>query len=718
MKKENGLRGIPWGPVAILMIMLLPTQGAIADSDVVAIHEIGALTVTAQKREESGQRIPESLTVLNEMGLSDAGIADMSGLSAHIPNLEFYNFGSRRHSMTFMRGIKSLHVGEPATGYYVDGVNYSKSYMFDFPLFDVERIEVLRGPQGTLYGRNTMAGVISVHTRKPDNETGAALHTMVGSENVKEIRGHVRAPLIQDRLFIGLAGLFSDRDGYMDNTVPGRGDDGRHMEGRAGRAKLRFVPTPAWDITLTMEAQNHDEGAFPFRRTERNSFVTKGVLRADKPYRYSHDFAGSAENSLWGVSLNAVCDTPQVRITSISAYYDYDDKERIDSDFSPLDMTQMAFRLREQTFSQELRFASQESAGSVEWVAGVSGFRLNNRRTTTTDYRPGMAGHPNNPFGLETGSRQLDADGIDEGAALFGQITFPLQKRIRMTLGLGYEYEKADMKTVLRDAPRSGPAVESGTEMMDNDFSAILPKISLSCHPVPEQTFYLTVSRAHRSGGFNTSATGGNPYDEEYSWVYETGSKSRFLNGRITLNLAAFYMDIRDEQITLFDPSENRAYIENAGQSHRMGVEAEIHWEPARGLLLMAAGSVLEARYDRYSDPVAQTDYKGNRVMGVPDYTFSLASQYRCPLWGKWGFFGRAELAGTGNRYFDDANTVKATPHALVNLRLGIEGDHLDLYLWARNVFDRHYILFENVKNGVAEDGEPLSFGVSLACRF
>lgn len=101
MKKENGLRGIPWGPVAILMIMLLPTQGAIADSDVVAIHEIGALTVTAQKREESGQRIPESLTVLNEMGLSDAGIADMSGLSAHIPNLEFYTNKTETHSTKY-----------------------------------------------------------------------------------------------------------------------------------------------------------------------------------------------------------------------------------------------------------------------------------------------------------------------------------------------------------------------------------------------------------------------------------------------------------------------------------------------------------------------------------------------------------------------------------------------------------------------------------------
>jgi iron complex outermembrane receptor protein len=193
------------------------------------VCQMAPVTVTAQKRTENVQDVPDGITVLNEVEIQDAGITDMVSLSTHVPNLEFYDFGSRWHNQTYIRGIKSLPNSEPSTGYYVDGVNYSKSYMFAFPLFDVERIEVLRGPQGTLYGRNTMAGVINVHTKMPDNELAVGLSGSIGSYNDRQLKGYAQSPIITDKLFLGIAGLVSACDGYMENDVPGVGAIDRHQ---------------------------------------------------------------------------------------------------------------------------------------------------------------------------------------------------------------------------------------------------------------------------------------------------------------------------------------------------------------------------------------------------------------------------------------------------------------------------------------------------------
>ena len=158
--------------------------------------------------------------------------------------------------------------------------------------------------------------------------------------------------------------------------------------------------------------------------------------------------------------------------------------------------------------------------------------------------------------------------------------------------------------------------------------------------------------------------------------------------------------------------------MENAGASHRIGAEAEARYAILQGLELTASLGWLEAQYDQYNDPVTGDDFEGNTVFGVPDYNFNVGLQYRRPLWGAWNGFGRVEVSGVGRRYFDDANTVRESPYELINLKLGLEGRHWDGYLWADNLFDRQYRIFENVDRGITEDGKPLAVGVSLAYRY
>ncbi|CCK81460.1 TonB-dependent receptor [Desulfobacula toluolica] len=679
-----------------------------------------SIVVTAQKRTQDLQDVPDSITVLNDTLIEDAQIDDMESLSAHVPGLEFHNFGSRRHSLTFMRGIKSIHSGEPAIGYYVDGVNYSKSYMFDFPLFDVERIEILKGPQGTLYGRNAMAGVINVHTRKPDNEAQSEMGVTVGSDDLTQFKGFLRVPILKDKLFFGLSGLVEKRDGYMENDTDADGEEGRHTEGGAGRLKLRFLPSDVLDILLSLDGQTYDEGVFPFRRTSRNLFVKNGIFPADNNYHYSHDFEGTAETDFWGLSLNVDYTLTLGTLTSSTGYRDFTVDEFIDADFSPLDMTRMNYIQDEKNFSQEFRLASPESESVFNWLAGLYFFKNESKNHSTTYYRSAMAGNPNNPFGAGTGNRLIVSDGTNEGAALFGQGTYTFFKKFDATLGVRYEYEDAEILKCQKDSPDDGSSVSiRAYPSASNNFDALLPKISLGWHVTGNHMVYTTFSGGHRSGGFNTLApSGSTAYEEETSRLYEVGTKLSFLDKKLIMNLSGFYIDIEDEQIAMFDTSLNTSYIVNAGESHRLGIEAEISYTPFPGLDFNAGLTVLEAEYDNYEDTSLGTNYAGNKVFGVPEYSVNMGIQYRCPLRGQWDFLGRMDFAGYGKRYFDDANTVEEKPYCLVNAKIGIEGRHMDIYLWSKNLLDRHHVLFENAGKGFAEDGEPMTIGLTLAYRF
>ncbi len=693
--------------------------GNFASETAESVETLDAMVVTAQKRSQKVQDIPASITVLDAKNIEDARIESMTEISAFTPGLDFRNAGSRRHSFTFMRGIKSIHNQEPAIGYYVDGVSYSKSYMFDFPLFDIERIEILKGPQGTLYGGNAMAGVINVITSEPDNHTSGKLEFDIGNYQQLELKGVVRTPLIKDKLFVGLSGLFEQQDeGFMENDIDADGDEGRHSEGGAGRLKLKYLPTDALDVTLSIDGQSYDEGVFPLRRTSRNAFVKKGVFRADSEHHYSHDFEGTADTEFWGANLKIKYEFPFATLVSITGHRDYEVDEMLDADFSSLDMIRMNYVQEDENFTQELRLVSPEY-GQIQWLTGLYYFSNDAENHSTTYYRSAMAGNPSNPFGTDTGNRLNVSDGTTEGVAVFGQGTYRFRERYDLTLGVRYEYQDAEMGWRQKDSPDHGTSSSTVYPSADNDFTALLPKASLAWHITDNHMVYGTFSGGYRGGGFNKlSPAGRNAYDEENSWLYEIGAKLGFWEQRLVVDLSWFYMDIEDEQITQFDTDLNSAYTVNAGESHRMGIEAEMRCTPISGLDFIAGLTVLEAEYDSYSDPVLGTDYEGNQVFNVPELSGNVGIQYRCPLYGQWNFMGRVDVIGTGERYLDDANTVEESAYALVNGKIGVEGERLDVYLWSDNLLDEDYIVFENTSKGIAEDGAPLTVGVTVGYRW
>lgn len=699
--------------VAAMLIYCTATTLVFADEEERRTDlRLDAVVVKAEKRSEEAQDVPASITVLEEGDLRDMGIRNTDDLAKHVPNLEFNDFGSRRHGLMFLRGIKNLPTSEPSTGFYVDGVNYSKPYMFNFPLFDVERVEVLKGPQGTLYGRNTVGGVINVFTRDPGNEVISSAGTTFGNFEQKEVRGSWSGPLVEDRLFMGVYGMAASRDGYMENDVDTGGRNGRYQDGMAGRVKLRYLANEDWEIGMILDAQQHEDGAYSARRTRRNSLVKAGTVGTDRRRHYSHDFEGEQKNDCWGATLNSRYETGLGTFHSITGYRDFDSDEDIDADFSPLDVMRKRYVQRDSDFSQEFRLSSPEGNDPFKWLVGTYVFNLDSQTEVTN--RMGVA-HASPGMKVV-----FDTDRRNTGAAGFGQGTYTFFDKLDLTLGLRYEYEHAEAVADQLNTPAGGPTTRVAHTDDSMHFTALLPKLSLAWHFNDDHMIYGTISRAHRSGGFNDASApaGKQAYEEEYSWLYEVGLKSMFMDDRLMFNLSGFYTAIDDEQLPLFKTGTMQSYIDNAGKSYRTGVEIESRYKLTEEFDLSANFSWIEARFEEYEDPAIGADYAGNRVFLVPNYTYGVGLDYRHALKGQWSLVGRADVTGVGSRYFDDGNTVEENPYDLINLRFGVEGEHLACSVWVKNIFDKEYTVFENTTAGIAEDGAPRTFGASLDYHF
>ncbi|MUM78504.1 TonB-dependent receptor plug domain-containing protein [Pseudodesulfovibrio sp. F-1] len=670
------------------------------------------VVVNAEKRAEESQDVPVSITVFERNDLLDMGIEGIGDLSEHVPNMEFHDFGSSRHGLLFLRGIKSLPTGQAGTGFTVDGVSYNKSHMFGFPLLNVDRVEVLRGAQGTLYGRNTTGGVVNVYTARPGNEVVSTAGVTLGNYGTRKLRADWSGPLIEEKLFLGVSGLAEVSEGFMKNDIDADGDDGRHTDGKAARVKLRLQATDNWDMTLSVDGQHHDDGAYSSRRTERNGYVMAGTYGVDSPYHYSHDFAGSQEVDFWGSSLNSDWTTDLGILSSITGYRSYDSDEWIDADFSPLDNMRKNYRQTDKALTQEFRMVSPEDSGSMRWLVGTYLFHFDSK-TDVSNHLGAASASP----GMEV---RFNTKQKNDGAALFGEGTWELLPSLELTLGLRGEYEHAQGRSSRTNIPAGGPAAVVKSFDRQDDYAALLPKVSLAWHFAEDAMTYATVARAHKAGGFNDASApaDGESYSEEDSWLYEVGVKSLLLDKRLMLNVAAFHTRIRDEQLPLFQAATMQGYLASAGKSHRTGLELESRFKLAEEWTLSGSASWIDARFDEYEDASLGVDYAGKRVFCVPEYSFDVAVDYQKRFAGEWEMFGRAGVSGVGPQFFDNANEVRQAAYQLASLRLGFRRKGLECSLWAKNLFDRHYVVFENTTAGVAEDGRPRTFGLSVDYTF
>ncbi|WP_321413871.1 TonB-dependent receptor [uncultured Desulfobacter sp.] len=659
----------------VFISILIAINQSIADSKQSEIS-LDSITVTANKQKENIQDVPMSITAFDEFMLDDRNISSVSELTDYVPNLILDGQGVSAVAIPVMRGMSAeLGAGTVSTAMFIDGVPVLTFAGYEDTLQNIERVEVLRGPQGTLYGKSAEVGVINIITRQPDNTYRGKISVDCGEDYKKEVAFNVSGPIVQDKLFFGLSGQYYDKNGFIKNGYTG--DEANDEAHWFGKGQVKWTPIDNLDISLIFSQLEYDNDGNTIGLSE-NGAAVYGLTASGDREVYS-DFDTIEESYTSTQSLKVSYDfSDTLSVTSITSHRFSKTDHDIDFDFNPIELFPATNDCEYDKIAQELRLAS--TTEKISWVAGIYYDKDDN--TTSVS------------FSSMASNRDLGG----EAFALFGQLRYSLTPKIGVTGGLRYETQDKDMQDYA-----------SGNSF-DDTWDDIAPKFSVD-YAITEQVMgYATVAKGFRSGGFNAYSTDSeyDSYDSEKLWSYEIGVKSQLFENRLIVNGALFYMDIDDMQVTE-DTISSWSYITNAATALSYGVELEIQAKITPQFTMTGNVGYTNVKFDEYQDESG--DYSDNNTPNVPEYTFAIGCQYRTGN----GFYVGVDLIGVGKTYLERTNTYKRDAYQLVNAKIGYEAENWDIYLYGKNIFDEDY---SSEGETYVYYSDPREIGVKLTYRF
>lgn len=666
------------------------------------------ILVTAQKRLESAQEVPISLTTLPRQTLEDAQIDSLQDIANNTPNFSFFptNAGGSDFNYYSIRGLNNFNflVSQDSVGFYIDDVPFDFGAFLDLGLLDLERVEVLRGPQSTLYGRSSPAGVVNIISRPPTNFSEFRVAGGYGNYNFREAQLSYSNAIIADQLAFRLAGAYRARDGVFENATLDRSVGER--EQLLGRAQLLWTPSEEWSVSFNTYVNDNDNGDPVF--TPQN---------ADDPFTTFKAVDGFVRLNSNTQALRIGYDGTGFRATSITARrFSHQEVLAGDSISPPLDLARSVIDFDSTVWTQEIRLQSPSTADRFRWLlGGYYESREFDVENDAFDYTAAGAAF----FGLPSaGQNRVSAQQFRTTYAVFGQVDYKPVEPLTLFAGLRYETSNFDLDRQRTFETSNAVTVLSPRVQQEDDSSEVIPRFGVQYRFSPNVMAYATVAKGYRPSGFNYRADTEDirRYQEEKTWTYEAGIKSSWFDDRLTANLSVFHNDVDGYQVLLVD---NFGFFRNIASADvkATGLEFELKAQLTKGLDVIAGIGYVDSQFTSYRNSFTGTDLSDNRVPFAPDLTYNLAVQYRSPG----GIFARAELRGFGKTYFDDANLVEQDPFALVNLRLGYEWDKYGIYIFANNLFDTRYItsgfLFPP-PNVTAGFGEPVTYGFQARAEF
>ncbi len=689
--------------VKVLILCGLSTTNVLADDDEdeAGQNEVRRIIITAEKIGEDLMDVSSSVSAISGDEITELGIESFTDLSQHVPNLHVFSWGGRRDTNIFIRGIGPGLFTDPTVGFYVDGVNYSNNGTFDMDLMDVERIEVLRGPQGTLYGGNSLGGVINVVTRKPGSEFEGRASVSYDELEYSKFTGSMSTPLVEDSLSFGFSLSALNGDGHLKNTFLDKDFGAR--DDISSRAKL------VWDVNEKLEAVLSVD--FEKFRGDSYAMGPRDAIKAN-PQEVNFDFEGVDERDSIGSALTIDWEGQHFNMTSITSWRDWDNLNSADQDGGSTEGFAYHSTSDEehQQVSQELRFNSK-ARSSWRWIAGLYAYKAEFEVASVnlSDYNAiGFGG----PYVDKTNSEKEN-----KGHAAFGQIDFSLTEQLTLTTGIRFDHEERDATVHINAQSTGTVATFSGSE----DFDEILPKVVLSYDAAEDSLLYGSVSKGYRAGGFDTlypnmeSPT----FDSETSINYELGYKSRLIDNRLSITAALFKVDIDDQQVQQLLPS-GTIITDNAAKSSSQGVEFESRFVASEDWLILFSGNYTDAEFDEYTGvnlmSYESENFSGNRLPNAPELTASLIIQNRTDIGHGLTLFSQVDNQYIGSFYFDAPNKLKQDAYSLLNARFGVEAESWSAYLWVKNALDVYYskVEFEFGFGPTAEASDPRNIGISF----
>lgn len=725
----------------------------------------GEIIVTAQRREERVQDIPVAISAFGGPQVEKLGIVSLENIAPRVPSFYFGSFGAARPQL-YIRGIgtRSFDPGsESSVGVFIDDVYAGRASGSFGSLRDIERIEVLRGPQGTLYGRNTIAGAINIITKGPTPTFKAEAEVGASNYDGYSLFGAVGGPIASDKVMFRVTGWRSVRDGYQTNLTTG--NDFQGIDNWGGRAKLAFRPVENFRIDLTGEYTRDDgDAAFSgFNRGSGRSRTLAGVDVAPNPFATFLGRAGRTPIAYTGGNDGYLSFDPFLdrRVQTYIGKMEYDagfatltsitalKKLRIDDgrdlEGSSLDIINQLSRERSKQFTQEFRITSDPSGpasldGKLDWIIG--GFYYRDRSNRTDQFNLGVDSVVAQLSASAQTSTALSDYRIDSYAA-FAQATLHLGK---LDLTVGGRYTR-DEKRAIQEGRNTRPGVPliAVPFIVDNDavYTSFDPRFTATYKFNDDVSMYASYSTGFKSGGFQYvpfAASQANVlFQPEDIKTYEVGFKSEFLNRKLRFNAAAFHYDYKDLQVSrIVDLGGGAAasLIDNAASSRINGVDVELLARPSSNIDISLTYGYLDGKYKNYftnaagTTPTAATDLSGRDLVRAPHHSVSMGAEWRIPVSDNSGLTLRADYAlldtffheaGNANPIYGGAVSQTREPsYGLLDLRAAYEWGNFRLTGYVTNVANVKYRRTVLALGTTASDfpGEPRIYGVKLGWKY
>ena len=621
--------------------------------------------------------------------IEEAGWRNIGRMQEAVPALEIGGENSVRPFVS-IRGVgtRKFDIGtDGSIGMFVDDIYNARFSSVLKGIMDVERIELLKGPQGTLYGRNTIGGAINIITRMPGDEFEGRIKVAAGNDGFYEVGGNVSGPLIEDTLKGRLSAVTRDIDGVFKDTVSG---NDTNDENNMARASLVAIPNETWELTLVGDYSKIESDASLSDHVPGDIFGVllvspadprvPGVVEASQRDRYSNAYSrpGSIDQEAYQLSFKANFSGDSFDFLSISSYNDEDYDETRDFDMTELDPWSQIIEQDSNQFSQEFRFSSvTDGFGTFDnrltWVGGIYYFTDDAQRydgfPATPDsilYFPPLGGAPD--------VTAFNVDVQTDSYAVYGQATYAITDDLNLTLGLRYSEDDKDFEYEAF-SPSPLPPVPAPFKVGDDlEFDSTDPRVTLDYHINDDVMVYATYSTGYKSGGVQYAV--GLPdvalqsFDKEELTNYEAGLKSRLWDDRLQLNVTAFYYDFKDQQVQsiVLVNDAPAALTQNAAESDMSGFEVELLVLPTDSLTLDLRYAYLDAEFDEFES--AGGDFSGNDMPAAPEHAYT-ANVTHVTDFSEWGTLSlNAHYSWRDDQYFNFANTEQAfqEDYGLLNL--------------------------------------------------
>lgn len=717
--------------------------------DTVVLQEFN---VTSIKQSDKLFNMPEAATVIGREEAERLNAVAIKSLSDVVPNVFIPDYGSRITSSIYVRGI-GARMDQPSVGLNVDNVPVLNKDAYDFDVADIAGVEMLRGPQTALYGRNTMAGQINITTLSPFRFQGWRLRAEFSSPvNAKASAGWYGR--LGTRHGLSVTGAYTYSRGYFKNSFNGKMVDPERMW--SVRTKYIWRISDALTLQNVLASSSLHQGGYAYENVE------SGQIAFNDTCFYRRFLLNDGLTLRWNTDLFS--------LSSITSVQHIDDNMTLDQDFLPLDYFTLTQKKKETAFTQDIVVRSKPDGSMYSWLAGAFGFYKHLGMQAPVSFHDyGISeliekhrneNNPSHPISWDTRDFTLHSDFTIPvfGLSLYHQSDLSLG-RWKLSLGLRLDYEYARMHYrsrcgtgyLIYDRGENGVFVSGRHVDVDIDDSGRLSDSYLNFIPkftalyelptADPSNIYVNIAKGYKSGGFNTQMFSDVlqqrlmgimgicasyevdemvSYKPEYSWNFEAGAHLGFCDSRLTADISLFYIDCRDQQLTMFpDGTTTGRMMTNAGKTRSFGIEVAAAYAISDNLRITGSYGYTNAKFREFSD--GHEDFSGRYIPYAPQNTLFLQAVYSVPLNHK--VFNNLEfdanLRGTGKIYWNEANTLHQDFYCLPGCSVALEAEKWQLRLFGTNLSDTRYhtFYFQSIGNEFLQRGKPWQIGLALTAQ-